>query len=558
MKRILLQSVVLLSGLAVAGGAFDAKFNRGLPEWEIVSYQDRVAVSGRLFRGRPSLVVTRVQDPGKLKAKSSSWEARSGEIDVTPGRAFILGVRATGTVPMRGTAGCNGSYRTCVRWYGADGRELPWVWPFGFETATNAWRESLHCGTVPDAAVRARIVLGDGGPHLGTNDFLAVSRLVFAQVEDAPRAVRATLRDDGTLLRNGEPFFPIGIYAVQGCAANSNSMENAIRSLKDVGFNFILRGGDPKVDFDGFLELADRYGMITACEENPPDRFDMIVSGAMARYRRHPSLVAWYLADDSTWTATPEQVLWRRRLCRAFDPEHLTLQADRPIHDGGQARYTPYVGTSEIFLPEVYPCRTEKPTGTEIADFVRMMRTIPEAIAAGGRPTRSIWPILQQFDGWGWKRFPTFEEVRAECWQSVIHGGRGVVWYVYTSRSGRGRGVVSSPEQWNTMTRVVRELALVRADLVERDAEVQPKVEVLSGPAVDVFGNASVSALLKEGARPLLMAANATTNAVTARIGVAGFRRAKEIFEGRTVDAAIRGLKDGFAPLAVHVYRLEK
>ena len=82
-------------------------------------------------------------------------------------------------------------------------------------------------------------------------------------------------------------------------------------------------------------------------------------------------------------------------------------------------------------------------------------------------------------------------------------------------------------------------------------------MSILSGPQKDGYGFRSVTCLLKSGESPLLMCVNAAANAVTVRIGVTGFRRVEEIFEGRAVDAS-RGLEDEFAPYAVHVYRLEK
>jgi hypothetical protein len=364
------------------------------------------------------------------------------------------------------------------------------------------------------------------------------------------------LRDDGAVLVDGEPFFPIGIYHVCECERNGNSVETAFRDLKAAGFNMVHRH-KANIAEDDFLSLADKYGLKVFQVPAPSYKRDFVVESNIADYRSHPSVIAWYLADDTAGHSTPEEVMFRHRIAKALDPNRLTLQADFVMMDGSNCRYPRYVHTTDVYLPEIYPVFWKNPQGSEVAEVVRDMKRIRAEIKAAGNPLKSIWPIIQHFDGWGWQRFPTFAELRAMSWESIVHGGKGIVWYVYHSRSGRGRGVVASDEYWNNMKGVSSEISSFKDDLVARTAAEQPRVEILSGPVKDFYGFAPVSVLLKSGDSPLLATVNAATNAVKAVVRVKGFRTAEVVGKGITLDAT-NGISDEWEPYGVRLYRLKK
>ena len=138
-----------------------------------------------------------------------------------------------------------------------------------------------------------------------------------------------------------------------------------------------------------------------------------------------------------------------------------------------------------------------------------------------------------------------------------IQGGNGIVWYVYNSKSGHGRGVVCEDRHWKEMTTVSAEIAAFTGDLLSRTAPDQPQVEILSGPARDYYGFKPVSVLLKTGDAPLLATVNAATNAVKAVVRVRGFSRAEVLGEGRALDAT-DGIVDEWGPYGVRLYRLHR
>jgi hypothetical protein len=149
---------------------------------------------------------------------------------------------------------------------------------------------------------------------------------------------------------------------------------------------------------------------------------------------------------------------------------------------------------------------------------------------------------------------------------AIVRGAHGMMWYTYSdSPTSNGRGAAHTPETWEILASVTRELAAIQDDLAAPSALEQPSCEILTGPAVDGFGDRSVSVLLKDcpGSK-LLIAVNTADKPVKARITSLDVRKAEVLFEdGRSLATEETGygthqfgFTDDFAPNGVHVYRL--
>ena len=555
-KSAFAAALVFAGGMSSAAG-WEGSFANGLDGWKTQNYNKIAALSVEKFAGETAFVV---RHSGTNTTNGTAWELRGERFSVTPGEKLMVVVRARGTVEgMCVPGGYQGSFKTAIRWYGAGGAQLSEVFDFGLAVNGSRWQYSFAKTKVPSGAAFAVASIGADRPDFRKDDVLAVSAFKVVQAPDVSDGGATTaLRDDGALLVDGEPFFPIGIYSVRKCAFNGFNLENAFADLKEAGFNTVLMNGTRGKDYDEFLPLADRMGLKTFI---PPMRHfgeDIYEKGLVPQRRKHSSIIAWYLADDTSSWASPSEVADRHRVCRILDPGRITLQADPPVTVGGLCRYAPYVHSTDVFLPEIYPYR-DGSTGSEIATFVRDMRAVNDAVAENGSPAKGIWPIVQFFDGWGHSYFPSEKELRAQCFAALAHRARGLMLYLYGSRNEeKNHGAVSTPERWASTRRVFREVASLQSDLLLRDAAEQPSAMVLEGPAVDARGQPSISFLLKAGEKPLLIAVNSANERVRVRFGVKGFTRAEEIFEHRTLAVGGDGFADDFAPIGVHVYRLGK
>ncbi len=365
-----------------------------------------------------------------------------------------------------------------------------------------------------------------------------------------------TMRDDGFVLIDGKPFFPIGLYGMSEKPFNDNSYDKAFKDLHKNGFNFAHTYKDCGLGEkrQHFLDCAAANGIKVWV----PIAGDLV--GCMLRERNHPAILAWYLGDD-TADHIPADVVRRNHLrCHAIDNAHLTTQADG-IGGFYTNRYIPYVHSTDTFLPEIYPVTSPTPQPTEVPSVIRDIKACHYSVRVCGSPVKSIWAIIQHFKGYGsWKRFPSFDELRAMSYLSVIHGAHGITWYTYGGNDTTNLGVASSPERWNEICTVARELSFLSPAITSRSAKTQPNATVLDGPQVDGLKFPSINCLLKDNdGDKILMTANSANEAIKAQISLKGFKSATVLFENRTVAIDAEGnLKDDFAPFAVHVYLLKK
>lgn len=375
-----------------------------------------------------------------------------------------------------------------------------------------------------------------------------------------PDVPRAELRDDGVTLVDGKPFFPVGVYAVSRRDFNGNDLDRAFRGLKEGGFNFAhtyFDAYDPE-----FLAAAGKYGIRLWVRARTPDE----------RFLRHgignPAILAWYLGDDTSNHTTAEQLMSYDSAVKAADPNRLTCQADPIYSKWGYSRYADYVTGTDVFIPEIYPLRRpDKGDGSDrrcVAEAIRDMRRVRADVEryGDGRP-RACWPVIQYFKGWNlWGIMPSRAQLYGMTWGTVIHGANGVVWYTYggkvdPAKGVDNRGVTSSPETWETICGLARQLSSFAEVLTARTPAQPPLPQVTSGPEKDPCGQPAVTCLLKRhGGKTCLFAVNSAADPVRARFALPGVSGEIAVADedGRVVKAA-DGFEDGFGPFEVHIYR---
>ncbi len=326
-----------------------------------------------------------------------------------------------------------------------------------------------------------------------------------------------TLREDGTTLIDGKPFFPVGIYGVMEREFNGFDIDEAFRGLKEAGFNFAHSYAMPHEE--RFIKAAEKYGFkLWTVARIPDEKF--------LAERLSPAIIAWYLGDDTSYNTTPEELDDYFFSVKAVDPTRITVQAD-PIASGNEVtNYRPYVAGTDAFLPEIYPVRKD---GAEagyscVAETIRdITRSRSDAVEAQDGP-KAIWAIIQYFQGWGWRRFPTYPELRAMSFGAVAAGANGITWYTYggtvePEKKKFNYGVTTSPERWRNISALATQINELSEVLLEpTEAEAQPTCEILSGPSENTLGGPTVVRLLKRHAgKTLLVAVNAVPEEVSAR-----------------------------------------
>ena len=404
-----------------------------------------------------------------------------------------------------------------------------------------AWSVGRH---LIDVAVRD--VLGNS----------AVSRKVFL-IGEKPAEREVSLRDDGMVLVKGNPFFPIGMYAVGPYAFNGNSLDEAVKGLVKAGLNMVHSYGnrfDPEL-FAAAAKYGARQWTSGHGARNGKD------SWFMATGRVDRTVLAWYIGDDTSMNTTPGQLLDRDEAVKMLDPTRITCHADGTRAKAAKSNYQEYVNFADVFMPEIYPIDGHKDERC-VAEVCRDMdRCWADIRQFGDGSPRGVWPILQCFHGKGWKRYPTAQEMYAMSFAAIIHGGNGITWFKYGGEIGengtRYSGMFRTPEDWTAMTNITARIAALSPMLLERTPPQPAPPEIVEGPATDPLGQPSVTLLLKRRRNMIcLLAVNAANVKVRARFNLGGLKAKKAVvsWEGRTVAILGGVFEDDFEPFGVHVY----
>ena len=588
--RVYLDDQEITARLAVDGGRYTytpeapltpTAVGLSMSRWRVNNYQQALTIATTAQRAdatQPGFHVTRLAGQ-----TDTSFTLRSPAIPVQAGAEYTLAYwsRHSMDLPANAAAGR-------LVWLAPDDTEVGESVPLFLGAANPEWRQQTLTTEAPEGAHNATLSFGFDNPNIFDGGFFDIAEVelngpVPERTNDEPNLHRinirvpdyagnslsqscyifirppltrnvVTLRDDGVVLIDGEPFFPIGLYAVWKKDFNDNSFDKAFADLREAGFNLAhtyssRRGGD----FSEFYAAAARHdiklyvasdaGANSMSAEN--FLFDVV------REESQPALLAWYLADDTAGHVGPGELAVLSRAIRDVDPAHITVQADG-VGAPPTSRYTDYVNSTDGFLPELYPIRDNSDQG--VPRIITDMQTVCADIAARADGPRTIWPIIQYFEGWGWPRFPTRAELWAMSYLSIIHGGHGITWYTYGGW-GDNHGVTHTPETWANICELAGEFSHLADWLVERTGQQPPAPEVIDGPATDAAGHPSISILLKERhGRKCLLAANSSASEVKARVHIGDAATLTLPFEERELRAEGGELIDTFGPYGVHVY----
>ena len=341
---------------------------------------------------------------------------------------------------------------------------------------------------------------------------------------------KVTVRDDGVVLCDGKPFFPISIYSVCPQPIHRNDVNCSVKALKEAGFNVLAtysRAGS--AEWCKLVDACDREGLKVWTEAGPrkgPARDPWIRREILAGRSRR-TILGWCIGDDTSTTRTIDAFARDFELIRAVDPDALVMHVDGSSSRGTLANFAPW---TDLFCSELYPLRTAKPQADELPKIQTNMEIAYGDLKSGGSPTPSVVAVLQSFSGYQlWQRYPTFEELRAMTFLALACRSRGMKYYTY-STGPNGDGAAATHGRFAELSRITREVSALAPQLVTRDAAVQPEVRIVEGPQKASLNLPSVTALLKESG--LLIAVNIATEPVKAVLSMPDGRR-REVSLGR-------------------------
>lgn len=354
---------------------------------------------------------------------------------------------------------------------------------------------------------------------------------------------------------NDKNSFPIAVWL-----QNPN---NAAR-FKAAGINLyvgLYRGPTAEQ-----LETLAKQGMPVICGQN---------SRALA-FRDNPLIVAWMHDDEPDnaqplpegkgkgWgpPVLPSVIQEDYRKMRAADPTRPVLLnlgqgvawdnwIGRGVRRNKPEDYPEYVKGADIVSFDIYPAVHDN---KEVAGKLEFVGRGVERLRKWAGPERKVWNCIEAARISNTETKPTADQIRSEVWMSIVHGSRGIIYFVHQFKpSFKEASLLDDPE--------------LLADVTKLNAQVQNLAPVINSPTlktevtVTSENNLPVATMQKEYlGTNYLFAVVMGNRAAEVSFKSPELSRAGSvelIGEARSVPVSSGEFRDRFKPYEVHLYRFK-
>ncbi|MBM3492813.1 MAG: hypothetical protein FJX72_00610 [Armatimonadetes bacterium] len=318
------------------------------------------------------------------------------------------------------------------------------------------------------------------------------------------------------------------------------------------------------------LEALKRAGMPVICDQN----------AVGLAHKDDPIIVGWLQQDEPDnaqavkdpatggegWgpCVPPQKVVEEYERLGKADPSRPVLLNlgqgvinDTWVGRGSGAKlsdYETYVKGGDIVSFDVYPIAgLDKPNP---ADFMWYVGAGVERLVKWTGGTKTVWNCLECTRISNGERRASPAQVRAQAWMAIIHGSRGLIYFVHEFKPKFNEwALLDDPEMLKAVTELNAEITRLAPAINAPDEKVG--VAIVGGAKAD---RPPVAAVAKRLGRDSYVFAVGMRNSET-RVAFA-LPRARPgstvevIGENRTIPVADGRFEDTFGPYAVRLYRL--
>ncbi|PWU15658.1 MAG: hypothetical protein C5B50_15125 [Verrucomicrobia bacterium] len=416
---------------------------------------------------------------------------------------------------------------------------------------------------------------------------LALAPLAFC-AEPLTRPSHITFDSAGALVVDGQKVFPITLTIVPPPGSKTPTGKDAYEEFRDGGAWF-MRSGGPSWTNQETLEkelrvqdAAAKHGMRCCpwmgwdlCAIKPGDTArEQQLRDVISKLKESPGMGLWKGDDEPEWgKRPPARVDNTARIIHEADPNHpiWLVQAPRGTvkslkrYDAGWD-----VGGIDIYPISYPPGRHTEAANKEITmvgDFTRMMKEV-----AGSKP---FWMTLQiAFSGAtppkGIIRFPSAFDQRFMCYEAIINGARGLVFFGGGNPTTLNERDAQLGWNWTYWDRILKPLlqefvtsSPIAEALVAPDSQTQLKVTGVKGARGQKNPDASpMEFLVREaGDNIYIFACKKEGPAIQVRFdGLPSSCGTGQVLfeEPRVVESKAGSFTDWFVQYDVHVYRFKR
>jgi len=348
-------------------------------------------------------------------------------------------------------------------------------------------------------------------------------------------------------------FFPIAVWLQEPALAER---------YRRAGINTYV--GLWKGPTEDQLTALKKAGMWAVCGLNETGR----------RHRDDPTIIAWMNGDEPDNAQSrgarlgfgspisPETIVADYQRMKAED-------ASRPIFlnlgqgvawDGWRGRgkrnhhpedYPEYLKGCDIASFDIYPANHDS---REVQGKLWFVANGVERLVQWGQGKKTVWNCIECTAITHPDHKPTPQQVRAEVWMSLIHGSRGLIYFVHQFQPGSDiAALLRDPEMLAAVTQINRQITGLAPVLNSPTAHDAVAVQS-NNPAVPV------ATMVKQldGTTYLFAAAvrDGATDATFTFTRAMGGNVVETLGENRTLAITNNSFSDHFDTWAVHLYKL--
>jgi|GEM_PF-3554343 len=273
------------------------------------------------------------------------------------------------------------------------------------------------------------------------------------------------VNDQGQLIVDGEPYFVMGFFSDSYASGYDEKMAT-IDSLSGAGFNTAKTSvmGDT-VQTDAHLSHAGNSGMKLIYDGAQNNEWKEFHLNMMRTFNNNPSLLGWYIADDSHGIH-PDTLKMLYDRAKGIDSLHITTHsmALSCWNDYDKNFIRERIDYCDVLQMQSYPI------GKEPIDEVYhdMRRTIEAAEPYNTPVVVDLQLFSWQLTGHDWGRWPTPTEAELMTWLAIVAGVDGYLYYTFYDRLADPPQSLanSQPTLWRTVKETAAMVNEIKPDLL--------------------------------------------------------------------------------------------
>lgn len=410
-------------------------------------------------------------------------------------------------------------------------------------TAANEVQVSIPAADLPvgDYRVGVQLTGAEGAVE-------HVARAPLRKLPPAPSGHEWRIDENNVLLHNGEPFLPFGWFSYR---VDAHTPEDPYTALQDYNANW--RTVDENLELFDRIAAAGLYVTVYPYSRAFMNRGDEVkrplnedeaeaLRERVTALMGHEALMAWYMADEPELRPVlPRRAEQIYEVCRDTDPYHPCIMLNDTI-----AGIHEYAGGGDILMPDPYPLFLEgKLAARGIERTSEFIKACNEA--TGGRKPAWVTPQAFNYGDYGREanRAPNFTELRNQCYQAVVYGAKGFLWYTHSQAN-------NYPSLGIGMDYLCREALDLKAAILAPDSDDEVTVEADHPEHLH-------AAARRAGGELYVFAVSTATEPQEATITLAeGPPRLFVVSEDRAVGLAGGAITDTFGIYATHIYTTDE